>query len=142
MLPILVALSAGISAVPAGSPSPPPNPAAAVSTTASGLRWQMIVAGTGAPPTEADSVIVSYEGRLADGSVFDRSSEPAILPVSALVPGFSEALLLMRKGGRYRIWIPPHLAYGAEGAGGVIPPNAEIQFTIDLHDVVPSAQPQ
>ena len=65
------------------------------------------------------------------------------MPLAALVPGFTEALLLMNKGGRYRIWIPPHLAYGAEGAGGVIPPDAEIQFTIDLHDILPGEpQPQ
>ena len=142
MLSSLAALAAALS-VTAGPGALPPNQATAVATSLSGLRLQVLAEGSGPKATEADSVILSYEGRLADGSIFDSTSEPVMLPVSALVPGFTEGLLLMNKGGRYRIWIPPHLAYGAEGAGGVIPPDAEIQFTIDLHDILPGEpQPQ
>jgi FKBP-type peptidyl-prolyl cis-trans isomerase len=135
VLAILLAFTAGLSAAPSGATAA--HPPATIVTTASGLRWQTLVVGSGAQPGEADSVLVSYEGKLADGTVFDRSSAPTVLPVAALVPGFSEALQLMTKGGRYRIWIPPQLGYGAEGAGGVIPPNAELEFTVDLHDIVP-----
>ena len=134
---------AGLAAAPVAEPrnlAPP-----AVVATASGLRIQTLVAGTGAQPQPADSVAVTYEGRLADGTVFDAQAEPVVFPVSALVPGFTEALLAMKKGGKYRFWIPPQLGYGAEGAGGVIPPNAELDFTVTLVDVIPAAdspQPQ
>ena len=142
MLPFLLALTAGLPAAPASS-APAANQPGAIVTTVSGLRLQILAPGPGPKPSASDSVLLSYEGRLADGSIFDRTRAPSTLPLAALVPGFTEALLLMNKGGRYRIWIPPHLAYGAEGAGGVIPANAEIQFTIDLHDIVPSEpQPQ
>jgi len=125
-------------AVPAPAPaSPPAAPTVeqGVVTTASGLRIQTLVAGTGEAPQPGGAVRVSYEGRLADGTVFDSTEQPAGLPVSALIPGFTEALLMMRVGGRYRFWIPAHLAYGERGAGGVIPPNAELEFTVTLHDV-------
>ena len=90
---------------------------------------------TGAAPQPGGAVRVSYEGRLADGTVFDAAAEPVGLPVSQLVPGFTEALLLMRAGGRYRFWIPAPLAYGERGVPGVIPPNAELDFTVTLHGV-------
>jgi peptidylprolyl isomerase len=137
MIPIL--LAAALAAAPPAAVAPTPAPVTL--STASGLRWQTLVAGSGAQPTEADSVIVTYEGRLADGTIFDATAEPVTLPVAALVPGFSEGLLLMRKGGRYKLWIPPQLAYGAEGAGGVIPPDAELEFTVALLDIVPPEAP-
>lgn len=104
-----------------------------VVTTPSGLRIQTLEAGTGEAPQPGGAVLVTYEGRLADGTVFDSAAEPVGLPVSGLVPGFTEALLMMRTGGSYRIWIPPALAYGERGAGGVVPPNAELDFTVTLH---------
>lgn len=128
-------------AAPAPAPAPATPQAAAPSveqgvvTTASGLRIQTLTAGTGAAPEPGGAVLVSYEGKLANGTVFDSTIEPAGLPVSGLVPGFTEALLMMRVGGRYRIWIPANLAYGERGAGGVVPPNAELEFTVTLHDV-------
>jgi peptidylprolyl isomerase len=137
MIPIL--LAAALAAAPPAAVAPTPAPVTL--STASGLRWQTLVAGSGAQPTEDDSVIVTYEGRLADGTIFDATAEPVTLPVAALVPGFSEGLLLMRKGGRYKLWIPPQLAYGAEGAGGVIPPDAELEFTVALLDIVPPEAP-
>jgi FKBP-type peptidyl-prolyl cis-trans isomerase len=132
MIPILLALAAGLGAAPAPPAAKTPAP---IIATASGLRLQTIVPGTGSQPQLADSVLVTYEGRLSDGTIFDASPNPVPLPVSELVPGFTEALLLMKKGGRYRIWIPADLAYGEQGAGGVIPPNAELEFTVSLIDI-------
>ena len=77
-------------------------------------------------------MLVSYEGRLADGTVFDATAQPVGLLVSDLVPGFAEALLMMNEGGRYRFRIPPALAYGAAGVPGAIPPDAELDFTLTL----------
>ncbi|HEY0413338.1 MAG TPA: FKBP-type peptidyl-prolyl cis-trans isomerase [Allosphingosinicella sp.] len=145
---ILLALLAAAAAPQPARSRPPVTaaPAAAV-TTASGLRIQTLKPGTGPKPTLEDAVLVTYEGRLADGKVFDRTEQPVGLLVADLVPGFTEALLLMDKGGTYRIRIPAALGYGAQGAGnGVIPPNAELDFTITLLDVgrpaaAPPAQP-
>jgi len=113
---------------------PPVSPRAVV-TTASGLRLETLRPGTGPKPTATDEVLVSYEGHLADGSLFDASARPTVFPVNAVVPGFSEALQLMQKGGRYRMWIPGALAYGARGIPGAIPPNAELEFIVTLVDL-------
>lgn len=113
-----------------------------VRTTASGLQIETLQEGTGITPGPNDMVLVEYEGRLLDGTVFDASARhggPAPLPVSGVIPGWSEGLMLMKKGGRYRLWIPPELAYGAQGAGGVIPPNAPLDFDVTLIDVAPQA---
>ena len=124
-------------AQPATIPSVPAAPGVeqGVVTTASGLRFETLAAGSGAAPQPGGAVRVSYEGRLADGTVFDAAAEPVGLPVSELVPGFTEALLLMRVGGRYRFWIPAALAYGERGVPGAIPPNAELEFTVTLHGI-------
>jgi peptidylprolyl isomerase len=114
------------------SAAPPPSPPPPAVTTASGLRFQVLEPGTGRRPRPGDAVLVRYEGRLADGTVFDATVQPVGLPVSDLVPGFTEALQLMNEGGRYRFWIPPALAYGAEGSSGAVPPNAELDFTVTL----------
>jgi FKBP-type peptidyl-prolyl cis-trans isomerase len=112
--------------------------------TASGLRIQTLRAGTGSAPGPADAVRINYVGRLASGKVFDKADHAGMM-VSGTVPGFAEALQHMRKGGTYRVWIPPQLAYGARGAGdGAIPPNATLDFTITLLDIgkpAPSPQP-
>jgi FKBP-type peptidyl-prolyl cis-trans isomerase len=114
-----------------------------VTTTASGLQMETKTPGTGATPGPNDMVLVEYEGRLLDGTVFDSSAKqggPAPLPVSGVIPGWTEALLMMKKGGSYRLWIPPELAYGPQGAGGgVIPPNAVLDFDVTLVDVAPNA---
>ena len=88
-----------------------------------------------------DAVLVTYEGRLADGTVFDSAAQPVGLPVSDVVPGFTEALLLMNEGGRYRFRIPARLAYGAAGVPGVVPPDAELDFTLTLIRVGRPAAP-
>jgi FKBP-type peptidyl-prolyl cis-trans isomerase len=112
----------------------------AVVTTPSGLRFETLRPGAGAKPTAADQVLVTYEGHLADGTLFDAGPRPTVFPVSAVVPGFAEALQLMQKGGRYRFWIPSALAYGAAGIPGAIPPNAELEFIVTMIDMRPAAE--
>jgi FKBP-type peptidyl-prolyl cis-trans isomerase FkpA len=112
--------------------APPPAPPPPAVTTASGLRFQVLEPGTGRRPQPGDAVLVTYEGRLADGTVFDSAAQPVGLRVADAIPGFTEALLLMNEGGRYRFRIPVALAYGARGRPGVIPPNAELDFTLTL----------
>jgi len=111
--------------------------------TASGLRIQTLKPGTGPTPGPEDAVQIDYVGCLATGKVFDRAQHAGMM-VAGTVPGFAEALQHMRKGGTYRVWIPPQLAYGAQGAGdGAIPPNATLDFTITLLDIgKPAAAPQ
>jgi FKBP-type peptidyl-prolyl isomerase-like protein len=108
-----------------------------IHTTRSGLRYQIVKEGTGPQPTPADVVAFNYEGRLEDGKVFDTSKgrQPMVTGVTELVPGFTEGLQLMKKGGRYRLWIPPELGY--PGGSGPIPPNATLTFDVELLEVVP-----
>jgi FKBP-type peptidyl-prolyl cis-trans isomerase FkpA len=132
---------------PAAKRVPPPHsfiPAVAVRsvvTTPTGLRFETLRPGTGPKPTTADEVLVSYEGHLADGTLFDASAQPTRFPVQGVVPGFAQALQLMQKGGRYRFWIPSALAYGAKGVPDIIPPNAELEFIVTLVDVRPLTAP-
>lgn len=142
----MLSLALLLAAAPAPSPKPvpprsfiPPVSVKAVVTTPSGLRFETLKPGIGAKPTATDQVLVTYEGHLADGTLFDAGPQPTAFPVSGVVPGFAEALQLMQKGGRYRFWIPSALAYGAEGAGGAIPPNAELEFIVTLIDMRPVA---
>jgi len=116
----------------------PPVSARAVVSTPSGLRFETLRAGTGGKPTTADLVLVTYEGHLADGTLFDASAQPTAFPVAGVVPGFAEALQLMGKGGRYRFWVPSALAYGPDGVPGSIPPNAELEFIVTLIDMRPA----
>ena len=92
----------------------------------------------GAMPTSSDVTLVNYEGRLVDGTVFDKSQQPTPLPVGGVVPGFSEALQLMPKGAKYRVWIPPQLGYGAKEVPG-IPANSVLRFKLKLLSVTPKA---
>jgi FKBP-type peptidyl-prolyl cis-trans isomerase len=112
-----------------------------MTTTASGLQLQAIEEGTGPSPTTTDIVLVHYTGRLEDGTVFDTSEgkQPVPFPVTGVIPGFTEGLQMMKKGGTYRLRIPPELAYGPQGAGGVIPPNATLEFDIQLLDIAPQS---
>jgi FKBP-type peptidyl-prolyl cis-trans isomerase FkpA len=118
--------------------APPPAATAApvaVTTTASGLRLQVLEPGRGRRPGRRDTVQVTFEVRLADGHLVESSSRPEDLPVAEMIPGFSEALQLMHQGGRYRFWVPPALGYGAQGIPGAVPPNAELVFTLTLHRI-------
>jgi FKBP-type peptidyl-prolyl cis-trans isomerase FklB len=113
---------------------------AGVTTTASGLQYEIIKSGTGATPTGDDQVTVHYTGKLTDGTVFDSSverGEPITFPVSGVIKGWTEALLLMKEGDKWMLYIPSELAYGQAGAGGVIPPNASLTFEVELLKVVP-----
>lgn len=121
---------------PAPSPQQPPAaPQGGNQTTASGLRVETLSPGSGPRPQTGDAVLVTYEGRLADGTMFDASTTPVQMTVGELIPGFNEGLTLMNKGGRYRLHIPAAIGYGAEGAGGVIPPNADLVFDVTLVDI-------
>lgn len=100
--------------------------------TDSGLRIQTVKAGTGPSPTNSDVVLVNYKGSLPDGTEFD-SGQRVPFPVEGLVPGFTEALTMMQRGGSYKICIPPALGYGAKQAGP-IPANSTLLFDIDLID--------
>jgi hypothetical protein len=110
-----------------------------VVTTESGLQYKIITPGEGPSPTATDTALVKYEGTLRDGTIFD-ANEQAPMPVGAVVPGFSEALQLMQKGGEYRIWIPSELAYGEASPGEQIPPNSMLIFDVTLIDFISQAQ--
>ena len=106
-----------------------------ITTTDSGLQYQVLTAGTGATPKKSDLVTVHYTGTLIDGTVFDSSverGEPASFPVGGVIPGWTEALLLMKVGGKYKLFVPSDLAYGTRGAGEAIGPNATLIFEVEL----------
>ena len=110
-----------------------------VVTTASGLQYKVLEKGQDGPsPTDTDVALVNYEGKLVDGTTFDKSQQPTPMPVAGVVPGFSEALKLMHKGAKYRFWIKPSLGYGAKAAGP-IPPNSVLVFDVELLDFLPEA---
>ena len=104
-------------------------------TTSSGLRYQVLKQGTGPNASAQDVALIEYEGRLADGTVFDSTAgkRAVPLPVMGSIPGFSEGLRLMNKGAKYRLWIPSRLAYGPE-ANGPIPANSDLEFDVTLVD--------
>jgi FKBP-type peptidyl-prolyl cis-trans isomerase FkpA len=111
-------------------------------TTSSGLQFRTIEAGKGDPIKAVDGVLIEYEGRLEDGTVFDTSEGRGPTPMIAgqVIPGFAEALTKMQKGGRYRIKIPSELGYGATPQpGSPIPPNANLEFDVHVIQVVPNA---
>jgi len=103
--------------------------------TASGLQYKVIKEGNGKVPTKADKVTVHYKGTLIDGSTFDSSydrGQPATFAVTGVIPGFSEALLLMSPGAHYIAYLPQNLAYGERGAGGMIKPYSTLIFEIEM----------
>ncbi|HEY0325391.1 MAG TPA: FKBP-type peptidyl-prolyl cis-trans isomerase [Allosphingosinicella sp.] len=138
LISLLLAMQAAT--LPQASATPAAQAQTAVVTTPSGLRFQVLEPGSGRRPTAEDAVRVTYEGRLADGTVFESTTEPVGLSVADLIPGFTEALQLMNVGGRYRFWMPPQLAYGDDGVAGTIPPNAELEFTLTLMAVGRAAE--
>ena len=108
-------------------------------TTASGLQYEVLTQGDGPVPAATDQVKVHYTGRLIDGTVFDSSverGEPATLGVTQVIPGWVEALQLMPVGSKWRLHIPSALAYGPNGAGGVIGPDATLIFDVELLEIV------
>lgn len=110
-----------------------------VKTTASGLQYKVLKSGTGKTPKATDTVKTNYRGTLIDGKQFDSSydrGEPAEFPVNGVIPGWTEALQLMKVGDKWQLFIPANLAYGANPRpGGPIGPNATLVFDIELLDV-------
>jgi FKBP-type peptidyl-prolyl cis-trans isomerase FklB len=108
---------------------------AGVKTTASGLQYEVVKEGSGESPKPTDKVTVHYRGTLPDGTVFDSSydrNEPATFPVNGVIAGWVEALQLMKPGAKYRLVIPPALAYAERGAGNDIGPNQVLIFDVEL----------
>lgn len=110
-----------------------------ITVTASGLQYEVLTAGEGAQPSKDDQVEVHYTGKLIDGTVFDSSVErgqTATFGVTQVIPGWVEALQLMKAGSKWRLYIPSNLAYGPQGAGGIIGPNATLIFDVELIKVI------
>lgn len=110
-----------------------------VKTTPSGLQYEVIKQGDGPTPAADDRVVVHYTGRLIDGTVFDSSEErgePATFGVTQVIPGWVEALQMMQAGSQWRLYIPSQLAYGPQGAGGMIGPNQTLILDVTLLEVV------
>ena len=108
---------------------------AGVTTTASGLQYQVLTVGKGKTPTTNDQVTVHYTGKLLDGTEFDssvRRGSPATFGVTQVIAGWTEALQLMHEGDKWVLFIPENLAYGDQGAGSQIPPYATLVFEIEL----------
>lgn len=151
-LAIVLAIPGACSTLPPPPPAPPqtaPGPdflarnatAKGVVTTPSGLQYFIVTSGppTGRSPTAADSVVFDYEGKLTTGETFDSSyakGQPLSGGVADFVPGFTEALMLMRPGDEWIVWIPPILGYG-ESATGPIPANSVLRFRMGLRSVTP-----
>ena len=141
-----------IEPAPASAPAPAQPkvaaaPAAAVPdssgkiTTASGLQYRILKSGPaeGRSPTFFDSVVVHYRGTLTDGTVFDSSIDrgvPATFGVGQVIPGWTEALKLMKPGDQWVLYIPARLAYGARAVGDKIPPNSDLIFQVALLQVL------
>jgi FKBP-type peptidyl-prolyl cis-trans isomerase FklB len=104
----------------------------------SGLQYKILKKGTGKSPKATDSVTVNYRGTLIDGTEFDSSykrGQPATFPVNGVIPGWTEALQLMKEGDKWQLFIPSNLAYGERGTGGPIGPNATLIFEVELNSI-------
>ena len=116
-----------------------------VVTTASGLQYEVLTAGQGTPPKSGDMVVVNYRGSLLNGTVFDDSykrGQPVTFPVDHVIPGWQEALKLMKPGAKWRVFIPPQLAYDLNPPmGAPIPPGSMLIFDVDLLKVQPAPAP-
>lgn len=110
-----------------------------VVTLPSGLQYEVITEGKGKKPQATDQVKCHYEGTLIDGTLFDSSikrGQPAVFGVNQVIPGWVEALQLMPEGSKWKLYIPSELAYGAQGAGEMIPPHSTLVFEVELIEVI------
>lgn len=108
---------------------------AGAQVTPSGLVYRALAEGTGASPGASDKVKVHYRGTLLDGKEFDSSykrNAPIEFPLNGVIPCWTEGVQKMKVGGKAKLTCPPAIAYGSRGAGGVIPPNATLQFEVEL----------
>ncbi len=106
-----------------------------VTTTASGLQYEVLTEGTGAKPKATSTVTCHYHGTLINGNVFDSSvqrGQPASFPLNMVIKGWTEALQLMSVGSKYRLFLHPSLAYGERSAGAHIQPNSTLIFDVEL----------
>jgi FKBP-type peptidyl-prolyl cis-trans isomerase len=113
----------------------PASPATQTVSLPSGLQYEVLAPGSGRTPGATDSVTVHYRGTLTDGTEFDSSygrGEPATFPVNRVIRGWTEALQLMKEGDKWRLTIPPQLAYGERGVPGRIPANSTLVFEVEL----------
>jgi len=109
-----------------------------IMTLASGLQYRVLAEGSGKSPQKTDNVTVHYRGTLIDGTEFDSSisrGQPAAFKVDRVIPGWTEALQLMKPGDKWRLFIPPGLAYGERGSPPRIPPNSTLIFEVELISV-------
>lgn len=133
LLPLLAAL-----ALPAAAQTDPLKAAAAeagASVTASGLVFRSLKDGSGAQPAATDTVRVHYRGTFPDGREFDSSykrGQPTEFPLNRVIPCWTEGVQKIKVGGKAKLTCPSAIAYGERGAGGVIPPNAVLQFEVEL----------
>jgi FKBP-type peptidyl-prolyl cis-trans isomerase len=133
----LPALAAQAAPDPAGAFLSANRAASGVVETASGLQYKVLTPGQDeAKPTDQDVALVNYEGRLVDGTSFDKSTQPTPMPITGVVPGFAEGLKLMPRGAKYRFWIKPELGYGSD-ANGPIPANSVLVFDVEMLDFLP-----
>lgn len=112
---------------------------ASVTVTESGLQFEVLKEGTGKKPVATSQVKCHYEGTLIDGTMFDSSvqrGEPAIFGVNQVIPGWVEALQMMSEGDKWKLCVPSELAYGAQGAGELIPPHSVLVFEVELIEVL------
>ncbi|MBE8716762.1 FKBP-type peptidyl-prolyl cis-trans isomerase [Cellvibrio polysaccharolyticus] len=112
---------------------------AGITTTASGLQYEVITEGEGAKPTATSRVKTHYHGTLIDGTVFDSSydrGQPIDFAVNGVIAGWTEALQLMPVGSKWRLYVPYNLAYGERGAGAAIGPFSTLIFDVELLDIV------
>jgi len=115
-----------------------------VKTTASGLQYKVVKDGNGAQPKKTDTVTVNYRGTLINGTEFDSSykrGQPATFPVNGVIPGWTEALQLMKVGSKYQLFIPSNLAYGERSIGPDIGANSTLIFEVELMDAKPAPTP-
>ena len=136
---ITVATTLILSVLNPASAQAPADPAqAAAKTTSSGLIYRSLKEGGGPSPKATDVVKVHYRGTFPDGKEFDSSykrNEPTQFPLNGVIPCWTEGVQLMKVGGKAKLTCPPAIAYGSRGAGGVIPPNATLDFEIELLEI-------